>query len=137
MVAAVFRTIFAQPDPAAVNQAWEEVRDQLATSFPKVGPLMDEAKAEVLAFTGFPKAHWRKIWSTNPLERLNKEIKRRSRVVGIFPNAAAVIRLVGAVLIDTHDEWIAGDRRYLSEESMALLTATMDTSDHAAIESGE
>ena len=108
-----------------------------ANSFPKVGPLMDQAKAEVLAFTGFPKAHWRKIWSTNPLERVNKEIKRRSRVVGIFPNAAAVIRLVGAVLIDTHDEWIAGDRRYLSEESMALLTVTMDTGEHAAIESGE
>ena len=137
MVAAVFRTIFAQPDPAAVSDAWDEVRDQLAASFPKVAPLMDEAKAEVLAFTSFPNAHWRKIWSTNPLERLNKEIKRRSRIVGIFPNAAAVIRLVGAVLIDTHDEWIAGDRRYLSEESMALLTAAVDTSDYAAIESGE
>ena len=82
MVAAVFRTIFAQPDPEAVSSAWNEVRDQLAASFPKVGPLMDQAKAEVLAFTDFPKAHWRKIWSTNPLERLNKEIKRRSRVVG-------------------------------------------------------
>ena len=117
--------------------AWDEVRDQLAASFPKVGPLMDDAKAEVLAFTAFPKAHWRKIWSTNPLERVNKEIKRRSRVVGIFPNAAAVIRLVGAVLIDMHDEWIAGDRRYLSEESMALLNTTVDTDDHAAIESGE
>jgi hypothetical protein len=68
MVAAVFRTIFAQPDPAAVSRAWEEVRDQLAASFPKVGPLMDAAKPEVLAFTAFPKAHWRKIWSTNPLE---------------------------------------------------------------------
>ena len=67
MVAAVFRTIFAQPDPQAVSKAWDEVRDQLATSFPKVGPLMDDAKAEVLAFTNFPKAHWRKIWSTNPL----------------------------------------------------------------------
>ena len=67
MVAAVFRTIFAQPDPEAVSQSWDEVRDQLATSFPKVGPVMDTAKAEVLAFTGFPKAHWRKIWSTNPL----------------------------------------------------------------------
>ena len=137
MVAAVFRTIFAQPDPAAVSRAWEEVRDQLAASFPKVGPLMDEAKAEVLAFTAFPKAHWRKIWSTNPLERVNKEIKRRSRVVGIFPNAAAVIRLVGAVLIDMHDEWIAGDRRYLSEESMALINDAVDTGDHAAIESGK
>ena len=137
MVAAVFRTIFAQPDPAAVSHAWDEVRNQLAASFPKVGPLMDEAKAEVLAFTAFPKAHWRKIWSTNPLERVNKEIKRRSRVVGIFPNAAAVIRLVGAVLIDMHDEWIAGDRRYLSEESMALINDAMDTGDHAAIESGE
>ena len=119
MVAAVFRTIFAQPDPESVSKAWDEVRDQLGKSFPKVGPLMDEAKTEVLAFTSVPKPHWRKIWSTNPLERVNKEIKRRSRVVGIFPNAAAVIRLVGAVLIDMHDEWIAGDRRYLSEESMA------------------
>ena len=137
MVAAVFRTIFAQPDPEAVGKAWDEVRDQLTTSFPKVGPLMDEAKAEVLAFTALPKAHWRKIWSTNPLERVNKEIKRRSRVVGIFPNAAAVIRLVGTVLIDMHDEWIAGERRYPSEESMALLNTTMDTDEHAAIESGE
>ena len=137
MVAAVFRTIFAQPDPEAVSRAWEQVRDQLATSFPKVGPLMDAAKAEVLAFTAFPKAHWRKIWSTNPLERVNNEIKRRSRVVGIFPNAAAVIRLVGAVLIDMHDEWIAGDRRYLSEESMALINEAVDTGDHAVIESGE
>ena len=137
MVAAVFRTIFAQPDPKAVSTVWDEVRDQLAKSFPKVGPLMDEAKAEVLAFTGFPKPHWRKIWSTNPLERVNKEIKRRSRVVGIFPNAAAVIRLVGAVLIDMHDEWIAGHRRYLSEESMALLNDAVDTGPHAAIDSGE
>ena len=93
MVAAVFRTIFAQPDPEAISQAWDEVRDQVAKTFPKVAPLRDEAKAEVLAFTACTKAHGRKIWSTNPLERVNKEIKRRSRVVGIFPNAAAVIRL--------------------------------------------
>lgn len=137
MVAAVFRTIFAQPDPEAASAAWDEVRDQLAATFPKIAGVMDEAKAEVLAFTAFPKPHWRKIWSTNPLERLNKEIKRRSRVVGIFPNAAAVIRLVGAVLIDTHDEWIAGDRRYLSEESMANLAETMDTGDQPAIEGGK
>ena len=137
MVAAVFRTIFAQPDADAVAEAWDEVRDQLARSFPKIGPLMDEAKAEVLAFTAFPRAHWQKIWSTNPLERVNKEIKRRARVVGIFPNPAAVIRLVGAVLADMHDEWQAGDSRYLSEASMALLYPDSDTGDIAAIEAGE
>jgi len=135
MVAALFRTIFAQPDRDAVSTAWEEVRGQLVKTFPKVGPLMDTAKAEVLAFTAFPKAHWIKIWSNNPLERINKEIKRRSRVVGIFPNEAAVIRLVGAVLADAHDEWQVHDRRYLSEASMALLRPDRDT-DPAAITSG-
>jgi putative transposase len=135
MVAALFRTIFAQPDRDAVFAAWEEVRAQLVKTFPKVGPLMDTAKAEVLAFTAFPKAHWIKIWSNNPLERINKEIKRRSRVVGIFPNEAAVIRLVGAVLADAHDEWQVHDRRYLSEASMALLRPERDT-DPAALTSG-
>ena len=112
MVAAVFRTVFAQPDATAVSNAWDEVRDQLAKSFPKIGPLMDEAKTEVTAFTAFPRAHWQKIWSTNPLERVNKEIKRRARVVGIFPNSASVIRLVGAVLAEQHDAW-AEQRRYI------------------------
>jgi putative transposase len=137
MVAAVFRTIFAQPDAVTVAATWDEVRDQLAKSFPKIGPLMDEAKIEVLAFTAFPRSHWAKIWSTNPLERVNKEIKRRARVVGIFPNDAAVIRLVGAVLADMHDEWQSGDRRYLSEGSMALLKTNRDTDTIAAINSGE
>jgi transposase-like protein len=137
MVAAVFRTIFAQPDAKTVEATWDEVRDQLAARFPKIGPLMDQAKAEVLAFTAYPRAHWTKIWSTNPLERVNKEIKRRARVVGIFPNPAAVIRLVGAVLADMHDEWQAGDHRYLSETSMALLFPDSDTGAIAAIESGE
>jgi transposase-like protein len=135
MVAALFRTVFAQPSPKEVAAAWDEVRDQLAKPFPKIGPLMDDAKSEVLAFTAFPKAHWVKIWSNNPLERLNKEIKRRSRVVGIFPNEAAVIRLVGAVLADAHDEWQVSDRRYLSETSMALLNPARDTGT-AAITSG-
>jgi putative transposase len=74
MVAAVFRTIFAQPDADAVSATWDEVRDQLTVRFPKIGPLMDTAKTEVLAFTAFPRAHWQKVWSTNPLERINKEI---------------------------------------------------------------
>jgi putative transposase len=135
MVAAVFRTIFAQPDADAVAATWDHVRDELTTRFPKIGPLMDEAKTEVLAFTAFPRAHWTKIWSNNPIERLNREIKRRARVVGIFPNTPAVIRLVGAVLADAHDEWQVADRRYLSEASMALLYKTSDT-DTAAITSG-
>ena len=98
---------------------------------------MDEAKAEVTAFTAFPRAHWQEIWSTNQLERVNKEIKRRARVVGIFPNDAAVIRLVGAVLADMHDEWQVSDRRYLSEGSMALLKPTSDTGPVAALPAGD
>ena len=137
MVAAVFRTIFAQPDAKTVAATWTEVRDQLAARFPKIGPLMDEAKTEVLAFTSFPRPHWSKVWSTNPLERVNKEIKRRARVVGIFPNDASVIRLVGAVLADMHDEWQSGERRYLSESSMALLKTNGNTGRIAALDSGE
>ena len=137
MVAAVFRTIFAQPDAATVSATWDQVRDQLGDRFPKIATLMDDAKAEVLAFTGFPRAHWVKVWSTNPLERLNKEVKRRARVVGIFPNEASVIRLVGAVLADTHDEWQAGDRRYLSEGSMAKLYPERDTATVAELNPGD
>ena len=137
MVASVFRTAFAQPDATAASRVWDQVRDQLALSFPKIGPLMDTAKAEVLAFTRFPRSHWAKIWSTNPLERINREIKRRARVVGIFPNEASVIRLVGAVLNDLHDEWQVSDRRYLSEGSMAKINPTSDTGLVAAIEAGD
>jgi transposase-like protein len=137
MVAALFRTIFVQPDADNVSATWDQVRDQLAGKFPKIGSLMDDAKAEVLAFSCFPKAHWQKIWSTNPLERINKEIKRRSRVVGIFPNEASVIRLVGAVLADMHDEWVASDRRYLSEGSMAKLYPTRDTDPIAELNNGD
>jgi len=132
-VAAAFRTIFTQTKPVDVKQAWDKTRDEFAARFPKLGPLMDGAKEEVLAFTAFPQAHWRKVWSTNPLERVNKEIKRRSRVVGIFPNDAAVIRLVGSIMIDLHDEWVASDRRYLSEGSMAILYKDCDTEGSAAI----
>jgi transposase-like protein len=137
MAAAVFRTIFAQPDPGTVADTWDSVRDQLAAAFPKIGPLMDTAKAEVLAFTASPRSHWPKVWSTNPLERVNKEIKRRARVVGIFPNEAAVTRLVGAVLHDMHDEWQVSDRRYLSEGSMAQLRPSSDNELIAAITAAE
>ena len=120
MVAAAFRSIFALTDPTEVRARYREVTETLAERFPKTGQLLAAARDDVLAFTSFPLEHWRKIWSNNPLERLNKEIKRRSNVVGIFPNDAAVIRLVGAVLADQHDEW-AVTRHYLSETSMALL----------------
>ncbi len=136
MAAALFRTVFAQPDADAVTEAWDQVRDQLAASFPKAGPLMDSAKDDVLAFAAFPKAHWQTIWSTNPLERINKEIKRRSRVVGIFPNEASAIRLVGAILADLHDEWQATDRRYLSEDSMSQLYPQRDSLATAELTAG-
>ena len=90
-------------------------------------PLMEAAKAAVLAFATFLRSHWQKIWSTNPFERINKEIKRRSRVVGIFPNEASGIRLFGAILADLRDEWQATDRRYLSEDSMNQLYPQRDT----------
>jgi putative transposase len=99
--------------------------------------LLDAAEADVLAYLAFPAGHWRQIWSNNPLERLNKEVKRRARVVGIFPNEASVIRLVGAVLADVHDEWQAGDRRYLSDGSMAQLYPERDTERVAELTPGD
>ena len=93
----------------------------LAKWHPKVAQMPHDARADILALTGFPAKHWRQIWSTNPMERVNKEIKRRTDVVGVFPNPAALLRLAGAVLVEQHDEWEAADRRYLSEASMAAL----------------
>jgi transposase-like protein len=105
----------------------------LAKSHPKVAARLPDARDDVLAFAGVPARHWRQIWSTNPMERVNKAIKRRTDVVGVFPNPAALLRLAGAVLIEQHDEWEAGDRRYLSEASMAELKA-MDRTPDAPIE---
>ena len=119
-VTAAVKTIFAHTDPEEVAAQWDRVADTLADSFPKVAAMMGEAKTDVLAFTAFPRAHWQKIWSNNPIERLNKEIKRRADVVEIFPNPAAFLRLATAVVIEAHDEWQV-TRRYLSDISMAEL----------------
>jgi len=126
MVLALIRTIWAQPDPAAVREQLDAVADKLSIGFPVVAAMLREAREDVTAFAAFPLAHWKKIWSTNPLERVNKEIKRRSDVVGIFPNEAAITRLAGAVLLEVHDEWAIAERRYLAEGSMALLDRAPD-----------
>jgi putative transposase len=126
MVLAAIRTIWAQPDPVAVRDQLDEVAAKLEPRFPTVAAMLVEAKADLTAFAAFPFSHWRKIWSTNPLERVNKEIKRRTDVVGIFPNEAAITRLAGAILIETHDEWAIAERRYLAEGSMALLDRAAD-----------
>jgi putative transposase len=130
MLSAAFRTIFAQVSPEEISAQWDHVANMLTERFDKAATLMMRAKEEVLAFGTFPPGHWRQIWSTNPLERLNKEIKRRSRVVGIFPNEETAIRLCGAVVLDINDEWASAERGYFSEASMADLYPTRDD-DHA------
>jgi transposase-like protein len=121
MVAATIRTVFAQPDAAAAREQWRRVADMFRPRFARLADLLDAAEADVLAYLAFPSGHWRQIWSNNPLERLNKEVKRRTDVVGIFPNTAAVTRLVGCILAEQHDEWQAA-RRYFSAGSIAKLT---------------
>ena len=116
-VAATIRSIFAQPDQESAHRQLRFVADQLRPRHYRVAELLEEAEEDLLAHMSFPREHWRKLHSTNPLERVNKEIKRRTNVVGIFPNRNAVIRLVGALLMEQQDEWISG-RRYFSEESI-------------------
>ena len=128
---AAIKTVFAHTEPDAVAGQWDQVADTLAASFPKVAAMMRDAKEDVLAFRVFPKAHWQKIWSNNPIERLNKEIKRRADVVEIFPNPAAFLRLATAVVIEAHDEWQV-TRRYVSDVSMDELRVVIAAKERAA-----
>jgi putative transposase len=121
MVAAAIRTAFTQETQKAASTEWRAVANRLRARFPKLADLMDEAEDDVLAHMSFPKEHWTQIHSTNPLERLNGEIKRRTDVVAIFPNEAAIVRLVGALLLEQNDEW-AVQRRYMSLETLEGLS---------------
>jgi putative transposase len=121
-VATMVRTIFAQPDATTVHEQHGRIVAQLEARFPEAAALLDEAGPDLLAFTGFPKEHWRQLWSNNSLERLNKEIRRRTDVVGIFPDRSSIVRLVGALLAEQNDEWAVA-RRYMSVDSITKALA--------------
>ncbi len=132
-VATMVRSIFAQPDADSVREQHVRVVAQLESRFPEAAALLEEAGPEILAFTAFPKEHWRQLWSNNSLERLNKEIRRRTDVVGIFPDRASIVRLVGALLAEQNDEWQVA-RRYMSADSIGkTLNAESESSAALAI----
>jgi transposase-like protein len=122
-VATMVRSIFAQPDAPSVHEQHARIVEQLSARFPAAAELLEEAGPDILAFTALPKEVWRQVWSNNPLERLNREIRRRTDVVGIFPNRAAALRLIGAVLAEQGDEWADSERRYISLEAIAKTMA--------------
>ena len=124
VVSAFIATAFAQEDATAAKAQWRGVADQLRPKLPKLATFMDEAEADVLAYMDFPAAHRKQIHSTNPLERLNGEVKRRTNVIGIFPNEEAVIRLVGAILMEQNDEWSVQRARYMTLETIVPLGQT-------------
>ena len=113
--------MFVIQAPDQVRAHWQRVTEMLRKQFPTAVPVMEAARDDVLAFLHFPQEHWRKVWSTNPLERLNKEIKRRTNVGGIFPNDAAITRLVGSQLLEQQEEWQLERRRFFSEATMAMI----------------
>ena len=138
-VATLVRTVFDQPDTDAVQAQYARVLDTIGERFPDAAEHLDDARDDLLAFTAFPRELWKQIWSNNPQERLNKEIRRRTDVVGIFPNRAAIIRLVGAVLAEQTDEWVEG-RRYMGLDILRKARLTpITTSDNTepTIASGE
>lgn len=128
-VNALISAVFAQTTPHALKAQYRQVAESLAGPFPEIAKMMDAAEPDLTAFTGFPPEHWVKIWSNNPIERLNREIKRCSDVVQIFPDRESVTRLVGAVLQEQHEEWQYGERRYLSETSMRRLVDALTNTD--------
>jgi putative transposase len=135
MAGATIRTVFAQPDAPSAREQWLRVSEGFRYRFARLSELMEEAEEDVLAYALFPEEHWRKIWSNNPLERVNKEVKRRTNVVGIFPNEAAVIRLVGAILSEQHDEWQVA-KRYFSAGSLAKLERTKEVAEQPQLMTG-
>jgi putative transposase len=126
MVAAAMKAVFVIQKPEQVRAHWQQVTEMLRKQFPGAVPVMEAARDDVLAFLCFPQEHWRKIWSTNPLERLNKEIKRRTNVVGIFPNDPAIVRLVGSQLLEQQEEWQLERRRFFSETTMGKIPEPED-----------
>lgn len=122
VVSAFIATAFAQDTPQAASTQWRNVADQIRPKVPKLATLMDSAEQDVLAYMTFPKQHWAKLHSTNPIERLNGEIKRRTEVVGIFPNDDAIVRLVGALLLEQNDEWAVQRSRYMTLETIATMS---------------
>ena len=122
VVSAFIATAFAQDTPETASTQWRNVADQIRPKVPKLAQLMDTAEEDVLAYMTFPRQHWTKLHSTNPIERLNGEIKRRTEVVGIFPNDGAIVRLVGALLLEQNDEWAVQRARYMTLESVGQLS---------------
>src|SRR4051795_3690709 len=128
MAAAALRQAFLQPDQDGARQTWRHVADQLRGRWPKLGKLMDDSEHDVLAYMAFPAPHRTKLHSTNPLERLNKEVKRRADVVGIFPSEQSIIRLIGAVLLEANDEWQL-QHRYMGVEAMGEMLNPASTNE--------
>ena len=129
--------MFVIQAPDQVRAHWQWVTEMLRKQFPSAVPVMEAARDDVLAFLNFPQEHWRKVWSTNPLERLNKEIKRRTNDVGIFPNDAAIVRLVGAQLLEQQEEWQLERRRFFSEAIMAKIPEPDEALERADWEGAE
>ena len=133
---ALISTIFAQTSREAVTAQYQHVISSLKDAFPEIADMLADAEADLTAFAAFPREHWQKIWSNNPIERLGCEIKRRADVVQVFPDRQSVTRLIGAVLLEQHEEWQYGERRYLSETSLRHLTHTLHQDQHALPDHG-